>query len=357
MSDVPRSFAAPLSSVPDLPVSDVIDSLVWLSDVVSSEGPEKGDTFPVTWLADDSVVSAAGDPVSNSSPNGMDTRRFVGHPPSFGMEVLNEMEDFVGWGGDGPKPTGMLAVNGTVYLAAQNIPGRHTEDDAVQNWGHGYDAHVFASRDGGRTWSPSLPDIAEVMFPGRSFGGPAFINFGRENEHAVDGFAYALSGVGWDNGSECFLGRVPLEAIQDRASWEFVAGFDADGAPSWSRELADAIAVLRHPGYLGTVDIAYLHTIKRYLLLGWRNKVKAEPGAGSELIVYEGPSPWGPFSLVHHEDPWETAELNPYNPRLPLKWYDHGRNEGWLLFSGNWREGGSTPMYRAHARKFRLNLL
>jgi hypothetical protein len=41
---------------------------------------------------------------------------------------------------------------------------------------------------------------------------------------------------------------------------------------------------------------------------------------------------------------------------VPLKWYNHDRNEGWLVFSGNWRDEGSTPHYRAHARKFRLLL-
>ncbi len=356
MTTEPRSFASPTSSITDVPRSEVIASLEWTSDLSSSAGPEKGDTFPISWLADDSLVSAAGDPVSHASPSGLDTRRFVGEPPSFSMEVLNEMEDFVGWGGDGPKPVGMLAVGDTVYLAAQNVPGRHLDDDAVMNWGHGYDAHIFASTDGGRTWSPALSDLGEVMFPGRSFGAPAFLNFGKNNEHAIDSFAYALSGVGWDNGSQCVLGRVPLDAIQDRSRWEFVAGFEADGSPQWSDNLVSAAPVLRHPGYLGAVEIVYLHGIDRYLLLGWRNKVKAEPGAGSELVVYDAPAPWGPFTLVHHEDPWETAELNPYNPRVPLKWYDHERNEGWLLFSGNWAHEGQTPNYRAHARRFRLHL-
>jgi hypothetical protein len=354
-SDIPRRFDAPISSVSNVPRSTVIASLEWLTERSSSEGPEKGDTFPVTWRADDTLLSAAGDPVSNVSRSGLDVRRFEGEPPTFGMSVLNEMSDFVGWGGDGPKPTGMFAVDGTAYLAAQNVPGRHSDDDAVINWGHGYDAHIFSSTDGGLTWSPRLDEVATAMFPGRAFGSPAFVNFGKENEHAVDEYAYALSGEGWDNGSRAVLGRVPLSSIQDRSTWEFVAGFD-DGVPRWSSDIEQAEPVLRHPGYLGTVDIVYLHGLKRYLLLSWRNKVMAQPGPGSELIVYEAPEPWGPFSLVHHEDPWESADLNPYNPRVPLKWYDHDLNEGWLVFSGNWRDEGATPLYRAHARKFRLLL-
>jgi hypothetical protein len=81
---------------------------------------------------------------------------------------------------------------------------------------------------------------------------------------------------------------------------------------------------------------------------------KCNPDAGSELIIYDAPEPWGPFTMVHHEDPWETSELNPYNPRLPLKWFNADRLEGWMLFSGSWRDGGRTPAYRTHVRPFRL---
>ncbi|MGH9613737.1 MAG: hypothetical protein ACRD4P_11715, partial [Bryobacteraceae bacterium] len=66
------------------------------------------------------------------------------------------------------------------------------------------------------------------------------------------------------------------------------------------------------------------------------------------------PEPWGPFTFVYHEDPWESVALNPYSPRMPLKWFDHAKQRGWLLFSGSWRSGGKTPDYRAHVRPFRL---
>ena len=72
-----------------------------------------------------------------------------------------------------------------------------------------------------------------------------------------------------------------------------------------------AVPVIPHPGYLGAVDMVYISSLRRYLLLGWRNKVKADPDAGSELIVYDAPEPWGPFTIVYHEDPWESVELNP----------------------------------------------
>jgi len=44
----------------------------------------------------------------------------------------------------------------------------------------------------------------------------------------------------------------------------------------------------------------------------------------------------------------------PYNPRLPLSWFDDGSLEGYLLPSGSWRNSGSSEFYQAQVRRFRL---
>jgi hypothetical protein len=322
------------------------------------EMEKRGDTFPVTWARDDRLYTSAGDPVWPDKESGLDFECLDGPAPDFRISRPNRMDDFRGAGGAGPKPTGLISVNGVLYLAFQNATGRGdriTDNaDVIINYGHGYDAQIIASSDFGLSWKPSLKEIEKPMFPGRLFGAPAFINFGKDNEGARDNFVYAISGEGWDNGVHCRLGRVPRETILQRESWEWVSSIET-GGPSWTHNMADASPVLTHPGYLGAVDMVYLRSLKRYLLLAWRNKVKADPDAGSELLIYDAPEPWGPFTFVYHEDPWESIALNPYNPRLPLKWFDHAKLEGWLLFSGSWRSGGKTPTYRAHVRPFRLH--
>jgi hypothetical protein len=246
-----------------------------------------------------------------------------------------------------------------LYLAFQNSTGKgdsiRDNADVVINYGHGYDAQIIASSDFGRGWKPLLKQIKKPMFPGRTFGAPAFVNFGKDNEDARDSYVYAVSGEGWDNGVHCRLGRVPQDKILQIGAWEWVSAINGN-EPVWSRNMRDAKPVLTHPGYLGMVDMVYLQGSKRYLLLAWRNKVKADSDSGSELIIYDAPEPWGPFTFVYHEDPWESVSLNPYNPRLPLKWFDHTKQVGWLLFSGSWRSGGKTPTYRAHVRPFRLRM-
>ena len=108
---------------------------------------------------------------------------------------------------------------------------------------------------------------------------------------------------------------------------------------------------------MGCADCAYISSLKRYLLLTWRFKVerpdKYSPDDGSELAIYEAPQPWGPYSVVSKMD-WETSEVTPYGPRLPLKWFNADSLEGYLLFSGTWRNGGQTEFYRPQVRKFKL---
>ena len=70
--------------------------------------------------------------------------------------------------------------------------------------------------------------------------------------------------------------------------------------------------------------------------------------------MLESPEPWGPFSLVHFEEYWEGAEVNPYCPRLPLKWMEPDGVTGYLQFSGSWRGAVVSEYYRSNIRKFRL---
>jgi len=352
-----NEFPAPHSHV-EIPPSPVIRSFEWTGPTVPYPEMEKrGDTFPVTWAKNDRLYTSAGDPVWPDKGSGLDFECIDGMAPEIRISRVNRMDEFLGAGGSGPKPTGLISVGGILYLAFQNSTGRgeQTRDnaDVVVDYGHGYDAQIIASSDFGITWTPSLKEITKPMFPGRIFGAPAFINFGKDNEGSRDSFVYAISGEGWDNGVHCRLGRVAHDKILRAQSWEWVSSIGPSG-PAWTADMAKATPILTHPGYLGTVEMVYLQSIKRYLLFAWRNKVKANPDSGSELLVYDAPEPWGPFTFVYHEDPWESVTLNPYNPRLPMKWFDYAKKEGWLLFSGSWRSGGKTSTYRAHVRPFRL---
>lgn len=347
----------PARSIIDVPASTVIAGIEWLGEEIPYPEPgKKGDTFPITWAADDNQYTSAGDPCWGEKGDGLDFEGVYGSAPDYRIEKINDMPVYRGAGGAGPKPTGLISVDGVLYLAVQNVTGSGEWEDSIAVYGHGYDGQIICSYDYGKTWTPDIKQLGTPMFPGRSYAAPAFVNYGRDNAGATDGFVYAISGEGWDNGCACRLARVPAGRIMERPAWTWVSGFGADGTPRWTGDMAAAAPVISHPGYLGYVEMVYIAPLKRYLLLSWHHKVKCNPDAGSELIIYDAPEPWGPFTLVHFEDPWESQEMNPYNPRLPLKWFDPVHLEGWLLFSGSWRNGGGTPFYRAHIRRFRLLL-
>lgn len=324
-----------------------------------------GDTFPMTWADDDEIYTSAGDPAWGGKNDGLDAEKFSGMPPRYSITRVNPMRDFKGIGGGGTKPAGMICVNGVLYLAFQNLLGMKPPVYGPQDRGsgvagqisqHGSDASIVSSRDHGKTWTPSIKDIKEPMFPGSSFGGPAFVNTGRDNSGAPDSYVYAVSTDQWDNGSKLRVGRVPADRIQDASAWEWISELKDYKQPQWSNKLQKAVPVFVDDRRISLPDMVYVASIHRYLLLTWRLHKDFSPDDGTELMIYDAPHPWGPFTLVHHETIWESVEVNPYCPRLPLKWLTLKGNvlTGWIQFSGSWRK--DSLEYRSHVRQFTMKV-
>jgi len=316
-----------------------------------------GDTFPMTWADDNEIYASAGDPGWGNPPknSGLDLEKFSGMPPRYKISRVNFMPGYVGEGGGGPKPSGMISVNGVLYLAFQNLLGKKPPEHGTSQ--NGADATIVSSRDHGKTWTPEIGEIKEPMFPGAIFGGPAFVNTGKDNAGAPDKYVYAISTDQWDNGSMLRVGRVPSDRIQDRSAWEWISNLKDLDHPLWTGDMQKALSVLNDDRSISLPDMVYIAPIKRYVLLTWRLKKDFSSDDGSELMIYDAPHPWGPFTLVHREVIWESVETNPYCPRLPLKWLQVKKNDeltGWIQFSGSWRR--NSPYYRSHVRQFRIKI-
>jgi hypothetical protein len=344
-----------MTVLPRLPRSSHIAGFEWLSDRISY--PERaitGDTFPLTWADDDEIYTSSGDPGWGESVSGLDVERFSGSPLDYTITKVHHMNEYLGWGGDGPKPTGIICVDGVLYLAFQNmLKTRVPPHSRVSQ--HGSDAQIVYSTNKGMFWVPALGTISTPMFSGHKFGGPAFLNSGKNNAGARDEFVYAISSDQWDNGSNLRLGRVHADRIMRREAWEWVCAFGPAGEPAWHSDLDEAIPVLSLDHWLGLPELVYLAGIGRYLLLTWHLHTDFSAVDATDLIILDAPEPWGPFSLVHHEEYWEGKAFNPYCPRLPLKWLEPDGATGWLQFSGSWGPyGQEAGYYRSSVRKFRL---
>jgi len=345
-----------------IPKSTFIQSFEWTGERISyPEVDVMGDTYPMTWADDDEIYTSAGDPLWGETRDGLDVEKFSGGPADYKITKINSMNDYTGWGGNGPKPSGMICVDGILYLAFQNLQRMQQPPHSLTSQ-HGSDAQIVcATRNqnghGVGLWTPSFANIAAPMFPGHKFGGPAFINFGKNNANARDEFVYAVSSDQWDNGSNLRLGRVPADSIMRRESWQWVCAFTPAGEPAWHHNLDEAVPVLSVHRWLGLPEMVYVDGIKRYLLFTWRLHKDFSGDDGTDLLVFESPEPWGPFALVHAEEYWEGQALNPYCPRLPLKWMAVDGKSGWLQFSGSWSKSGQAAgYYRSHVRPFRLRL-
>lgn len=340
-----------------VPASDYIKGFEWCEEAVGyPEQDIKGDTYPMTWAEDGEIYTSSGDPCWGESGGGLDVEKFSGGPEDYKVTKVNHMNDYLGWGGDGPKPSGMICVDGILYLAFQNMLKAKKPVYGLRSQ-HGSDAQIVFSTNKGGFWVPTFNSIANPMFPGHKFGGPAFINFGKNNADARDGFVYAVSSDQWDNGSNLRLGRVPADSIMRRESWEWVCAVETSGEPAWSHELEDSIPLLSIHRWIGIPEMVYLSGIKRYLLLTWRLHNDFSPTDGTDLMIFESPEPWGQFSLVHFEEYWQGKGFNPYCPRIPLKWMEADGVTGWMQFSGSWGpEGQKAGYYRSNIRKFRLKM-
>ena len=338
-----------------IPKSEVIKGFEWIGERIPyGEKDVKGDTYPMTWADDGEIYAGVGDPLWGETVNGCASEKFTGGPEDYKITKHSHMNDYLGWGGDGPKPAGMICVDGVLYYAVQNMLNMQRSPFSMKSQ-HGSDAHIITCIPRFGLWTPSFANIDKVMFPGHKFGGPSFVQFGKNNEGARDEYVYAVSSDQWDNGSNLRIGRVPNDKIADKGAWEWVAAFTRNGEPVWHNDLDESVPILSIHKSIGLPEMVYLKELKRYLLLTWRLHSDFSGIDGTDLIIFESPEPWGPFSLVHEEEYWEGKEFTPYAPRVPLKWMEPDGLTGYIQFSGSWEPPGQEAgFYRSNIRKFKL---
>ncbi|MFT3887556.1 MAG: DUF4185 domain-containing protein [Arachnia sp.] len=175
-------------------------------------------------------------------------------------------------------PTQLFAAGDALFLAYMSVI--HWGDPGV--WTAGY-AGLARSDDDGATWQI----LEDVRWPGDS----GFVQLAQaEVEDGGRAYVY-LWGVGAGRFGPVRLMRVPAEA--DAAArldaYEYFAGTDDDGAPRWSPTLGDAQVVL--DAGTGELSVLWSPLLKRWLLSSMLDNGSA--------VLYEGLSPWGPWSDPH----------------------------------------------------------
>jgi hypothetical protein len=297
-----------------------------------------GDLWPAAWGADDRLYTANGDGFGfGIIPGDLVVNVVDGLPPELvGHGVPGAQSAAVAglWGPErwtlNRKPTGMTCVDGDLYLFFQNLANPRSNDP----FGYAPNASISVSRDSGLTWHY---DHAAPMFSERVFTTGFFLDFGCCSEHAIDEYVYVYGVDGnwrWSEThepTELFLARVERDQIQERAAWEFFAGFDG-ATPLWTGEIADKAPVLvdetRYTSDwtgVGQGSVVFIPALNRYLY---------STRAFYEWIFHEAQHPWGPWTKITVREwlgGWTEDFHAGYPATIPSKFLDEDGLGGWVV--------------------------
>ena len=289
------------------PRSPVIESVSW--DLDSMKRAASGsDQFPVTWAGDGELYVTWGDGWGFSESGDkqyLGVSRLSGSPEDYTAKDL--------WHGVG-KAHGIIAVDGALYILV-------TEQD---QWLRG---KLGRSNDYGESWT--FDKDWTFNEAGGVFSSPGFLQFGQDYQGARDGYVYGYSeSIREEIRPDLMMFRVPKERLMEREAYEFFAGLDGSGNPTWSADVDQRRPVFSDPnGVAWGVQAMYNPVLKRYLL------TVRHDDEGSKWGLFDAPEPWGPWTTVAYYDHWldGTTKLM-YS--FTQKWMSPDGLTNWMIFSG-----------------------
>lgn len=310
---------APRGGLAPYPASPIIKTITWVpvSDIIRQA--RGSDNWPITWGADDNLYTAYGDGWG-FDPKVPEKRSLgfaviSGLPPAFtGVNFRSPTGEQTGDGEAGKKASGMLMVNGVLYMWVRNAGN----------------SQLAWSNDYGRTWTWSTWKITT------SFGCPTFLNFGKNNEGARDEYAYVYSpdsDSAYIPADRIVLMRVPKGRITVRDAYEFFNGTDANGDPLWTNDITRRRGVFFHKGQSFRSSVSYHTPSKRYLLTQTLPAPGGNQFSRKGFAIFDAPEPWGPWTTVFFTERWDVAPGD--TSSFPTKWMSDDGKTLYMVFSGN----------------------
>ena len=299
------------------PPSKVIARIDWEDKATIVRQAEGSDNWPLTWGEDDHLYTAYGDG-SGFDPTMRDKlslgfARVEGEPTKFtGVNVRAATLEQKGDGKAGKKASGLLMVEGVLYLWARNAGN----------------AQLAWSNDHGKTWTWS-----DWKFT-TGFGYPTFLNFGKNYAGARDAFVYVYShdhDSAYHPADRMVLARVPKGQLKKRDAYEFLKGFGKKDEPIWTKDIDERGAVFTNKSKCYRSGISYNAALKRYL---WCQILPgADPRFKGGFGIYDAPEPWGPWTTVFYTEAWDVGPGETCS--FPTKWMSADGKTLYLVFSGD----------------------
>jgi hypothetical protein len=299
----------------------VIARLDWAPKETIVRRAMGSDNWPLTWGGDDRLYTAYGDGwgfeprVERKLSLGL--ARIEGDAESFtGENWRAATAEQVGQGAEGKKASGMLMVDGVLYMWVRNAGN----------------AQLAWSEDRGLSWA-----WADWKFT-TSFGAPTFLNFGRDYAGSRDDYVYVYShddDSAYEPADRMVLARVLRTRVKQRGAYEFFAGLGSAGQPTWSADVAWRDSVFTHTGRCYRSGISYDAAIGRYLWVQILPESTDSRGPRFQggFGVYDAPEPWGPWTTVYFTEDWDVGPGE--TASFPTKWMRDGGRTLYLVFSGD----------------------
>jgi hypothetical protein len=192
---------------------------------------------------------------------------------------------------------------------------------------------LWWSKDHARNW-----EKADWRF--EEFGYCTFINYGQNYSGARDDYVYTVTPDGpsaYDNYDRFVLMRVHKDSVTKREAYEFFAGPDVNGDPTWSSDVDQRASIFDEPERCYRSGISYNAGIGRYLW--WQLKMPTDKGMTARydggLGVFDSPEPWGPWTTVYYKDARQWDMGSGETGSFPPKWMSEDGRIIHLVFSGN----------------------
>lgn len=283
-----------------------------------------GDNWPSTWADDGYMYTAYGDgngflPKTDIKLS-LGLAKVEGNPTLIkGYNIRSGSGERVGQGRAGTKASGILMVNGVLYMLVRN----------VQN------SKLMWSADHGNTWEEANWKFDE------SFGCPTFLNYGKNYAGAIDSYVYIYSHddeSAYRSSDHQVLARVKKDNIKDWHNYEYFSGYDKAGIPKWSEDIRKRRPVFNNPGKSFRSGITYNEGLKKFL---WCHPVQlSSPDGGyadtrfkGGLGIFESDNPWGPWKTIFYTRQWDVGPGETVS--IPPKWISENGRTCYLLFSGD----------------------
>jgi hypothetical protein len=305
---------------PPYPPSPVITGIEWAPPETIVRQADGSDNWPLTWADDDALYTAYGDgwgfepKVREKLSLGL--VRIEGGPEDFrGLNIRSTTGERLGQGAQGEKASGMLMVDGVLYMWIRNA------GNSQLGW----------SKDRAKSWT-----WCDWKFT-TSFGCPTFLNFGRNYAGARDAYVYVYSqdhDSAYEPADQFVMARVPKDRITDREAYEFFARLDGSGEPVWTRDIQERGPIFSNAGECYRSGVAYNAGLKRYLWCQIDPDSTHKQGMRFEggFSIYDAPEPWGPWTTVFSVEHWDVGPGE--TSSFPTKWMSEDGKTVYLVFSG-----------------------